>query len=68
VIIATGNRPSLVLAVGARSARGEIVYAASLVAQRLAAGLYHETSDPAEAYEHVSRSRPTRHRERWVPA
>ena len=68
VIIGAGDRPSLVLAVGARSTRGEIVYPVSPVAQRLGAGLDHETSDPAEAYEHVSRPRPTRYRDGWLQA
>ena len=68
VIVGAGDRPAVVLAVGARSADGGIVYPASLVAQRLGAGVDHETSDPAEAYAQYSRPEPTSYRDGRLPA
>jgi uncharacterized cupin superfamily protein len=52
IIVATGTRAAIVLAVGARgrSIRGGIVYPVSELAGRYGASVDHETTDPAEAY------------------
>jgi uncharacterized cupin superfamily protein len=67
VIVGAGDRPSLVLAVGARSGGGGLTYPESAVAQRLGVGVEHETSDPGEAYTRFSEPRQTRYRDGWLP-
>jgi uncharacterized cupin superfamily protein len=67
VIVGTGDRPCLVLAVGARTGAGGLVYPESEAAQRHGAGVERETSDPKEAYARFSRITETRCREDWLP-
>ena len=67
VIVGAGDRPCLVLAVGARTGAGGLVYPASEVARRHGAGAERETSDPKEAYAHVSKIEETRCRDDWLP-
>jgi uncharacterized cupin superfamily protein len=67
VIVGAGDRPCLVLAVGARTDAGGLVYPVSEAAVRRGAGVERETSDPKEAYARFSRLRETRCRESWLP-
>ena len=66
VIVGAGDRPSVVLAVGARTGAGGLVYPASEVAQRHGAGVERETSDPGEAYARFSEVRESRYEEGWL--
>jgi uncharacterized cupin superfamily protein len=66
VIVGAGEAPALVLAVGARSGGGGLVYPVSEAAKRHGAGVERETSDPAEAYARFSKLRETRCREGWL--
>jgi uncharacterized cupin superfamily protein len=66
-ILGAGAGPALVLAVGARSG-GDTVYPESEVAQRLGAGVAHETTEPDEAYVGFSDMKPTSCRDGWLPS
>jgi len=57
-IVATGDAPALILAVGARKERGSVRYPADRTAQRYGAGADRETASPAEAYARFSEPRP----------
>ena len=70
VIIGAGERPCVVLAVGARDrSRGTDwgAYTVDEVAQRHGAGVDRETTDRNEAYARFSRSELTRYRKGWLP-
>jgi uncharacterized cupin superfamily protein len=67
VIVGAGEGPCVVLAVGARTGAGGLVYPVAEAAQRRGAGVDTETSDPAEAYARFSRPRETRYRDAWLP-
>ena len=70
VIVGAGDRPSLVLAVGARDRStgpdwgGYTVDEAAL---RHGAGVEQETTDAKEAYARFARREPTRYGEGWLP-
>jgi uncharacterized cupin superfamily protein len=49
-IVAAGDEPALILAVGARKERGSARYPADEAAQRHRAGVAEATASPAEAY------------------
>jgi quercetin dioxygenase-like cupin family protein len=72
-IVATGTRPAVVLAVGARGRGigGGVVYPVSEVAARYGVSVARETTDPTEAYAkaHVGlpRSKFAPYREGWLP-
>jgi quercetin dioxygenase-like cupin family protein len=57
-MVATGDEPALVLAVGARKERGSVFYPHDDAAVRHGAGVEVETGSPAEAY--ASFSEPVR--------
>jgi uncharacterized cupin superfamily protein len=67
-IVGAGDRPALVLAVGARTqeSRGSVVYPAEPVAQRHGAGVDKETREPRAAYERFE-IRPAAYEEGWLP-
>jgi uncharacterized cupin superfamily protein len=54
-IIATGDEPALVLAVGARKEKGSVRYPVEPAATRHGAGVERATASPAEAYARFSR-------------
>jgi uncharacterized cupin superfamily protein len=57
-IIASGDEPALVLAVGARKEKGSVRYPVETAATRHGAGVERETGSPAEAYARFSEPRP----------
>jgi uncharacterized cupin superfamily protein len=70
VIVAAGEAPCVVLAVGARDRSvgpdwGG--YPVDETAIRHGAGVERETTDPKEAYARFPRGEPTRYREGWLP-
>ena len=73
IIVATGDRAALVVAVGARGrgVGGGVVYTVSELAARHGASVERETTSAAEAYEKIRedlpRSRWVEYREGWLP-
>ena len=73
IIVATGDRAAIVVAVGARGrgVGGGVVYTVSEVAARYGASVERETTSAAEAYEKIRedlpRSRWVEYREGWLP-
>ena len=73
IIVATGDRAAIVVAVGARGrgVGGGVVYTVSEIAARYGASVERETTSAAEAYEKVRadlpRSRWVEYREGWLP-
>jgi uncharacterized cupin superfamily protein len=70
VIIGAGERPCLVLAVGARDRSTGPDWGAYIgdeAAQRHGAGVERETTDANEAYARFPRGRLTRYGEGWLP-
>ena len=67
VILGAGDRPSVVLAVGARTGAGGLVYPESAAAQRHGAGVERQTTDPSEAYARFSELRASRYGDGWLP-
>ena len=65
IIVATGDRAAIVVAVGARGrgVGGGVVYTVSELAARYGASVERETTSAAEAYEKVRKDLP---RSRWV--
>ena len=70
MIVGAGERPCVVLAVGAwERSRGSGwgAYTVDAAAQRHDAGVGEETSDPGEAYARFPRGGLTRYRDGWLP-
>lgn len=67
VIVGAGERPCVVLMVGARNAGREIAYPASKTAAGLGASAAADTTDPREAYA-AFETPPRPGRFRWPPA
>jgi uncharacterized cupin superfamily protein len=70
IIVGAGDRPSVVLAIGAREHQdgaGWGGYTVDEAALRHGAGADEETTDPMKAYAPVPRREPTRYREGWLP-
>jgi uncharacterized cupin superfamily protein len=70
IVIGAGNRPCVVLAVGAREHQGDGFsggYTVDEVARRHSAGVEQETTVVEEAYAHVPKRGPTRYDEGWLP-
>lgn len=73
IIVATGDRAAIVVAVGARGrgVGGGVVYTVSELAARHGASVERETTSAAEAYEKIRedlpRSRWVEYREGWLP-
>jgi uncharacterized cupin superfamily protein len=73
IIVATGDRAAIVVAVGARGrgVGGGVVYTVSEIAARYGASVERETTSAAEAYEKVRadlpRSRWVEYRDGWLP-
>jgi uncharacterized cupin superfamily protein len=66
-IVGAGDRPAVVLAVGARGGRKGIVYLVAPAAVRREAGVEEETTKPAEAYARFPRARRCTYRAGWLP-
>jgi uncharacterized cupin superfamily protein len=68
-IVGAGDGPCVVVAVGARATTGDGWggYRIDEVALRHRAGVERDTTEPAEAYEHVNKREFTRYREGWLP-
>jgi uncharacterized cupin superfamily protein len=67
VIVGAGDRPAVVLAVGARGGRRGLVYLVDAVALEHAAGVEEETTSYAEAYGKLPPSSRTAYRDGWLP-
>jgi hypothetical protein len=70
VIVGAGSGPCVVLAVGAREHADDPdwgAYPVDEAALRHAAGVTAETSDPPAAYAGLTRRRPVRYRDGWLP-
>jgi uncharacterized cupin superfamily protein len=67
VILGAGDRPAILIAVGARGGRKGIVYLADPVAIAHGAGVEKETTKSAEAYARFPGSARSRYRDGWLP-
>lgn len=67
VLVGAGNRPAVVLAVGARGGRKGIVYLVERAALRRDAGVEVETTKSTEAYARFPPSTRSRYRDGWLP-
>ena len=68
MIVASGDEPAVVLAVGARGlSRKGIVYVPSKTAKKHGVSVKEETTKPAEAYADLPRSSRVAYREGWLP-
>ena len=70
VIVGAGDKPCLVLSVGARvrsTGPDWGAYTVDEAARRHGAGVERETTDPKEAYARFPGGAPTRYREGWLP-
>jgi uncharacterized cupin superfamily protein len=70
VIVGAGPLGCWVVAVGARDHSTGAdwgAYTVDAAAQRLGAGVEHETADPSVAYARYPEREPTRYREGWLP-
>jgi uncharacterized cupin superfamily protein len=68
VIVGAGKGPAVVLAVGARGRRRKgLVYPASKLALKHAAGVKKETTDPSEAYGSFAGWKRSLYQDGWLP-
>ncbi len=68
VIVGAGERASVIVAVGTRSAAGDWgAYTVDEVALRHGAGVEEETTKPSEAYARFPPERFVRYEEGWLP-
>jgi uncharacterized cupin superfamily protein len=68
IIVGAGERPSVVLAVGARGRRRRgMVYPVSKVALKHRAGVKKETTDASEAYDSFAGWKRSLYQEGWLP-
>ncbi|HET8874425.1 MAG TPA: cupin domain-containing protein [Gaiellaceae bacterium] len=68
MIVAAGDEPAVVLAVGARGVRRKgIVYPVSETAAKYGAAVKKEATDPKAAYADVPRSSRSAYEEGWLP-
>ena len=68
-IVGAGNGPCVVVAVGARAHDGKPDwggYPVNEVAARHGASARAETTEPGEAYAHLTRRQPTGYRDGWL--
>jgi uncharacterized cupin superfamily protein len=66
-IIGAGNRPAVVVAVGARGGRKGVVYQVAAAARKHGAGVKQETPKAAEAYAQFPKPSRSLYREGWLP-
>jgi uncharacterized cupin superfamily protein len=69
-LVGAGSGPCVVVAVGGRAhadTPGWGGYTVDEVALRHGAGAKEPTTEPREAYAHLTRRQPTRHRDGWLP-
>jgi len=68
MIVAVGDGPAVVVAVGARGlARKGLVYPVSKPAEKLGVSVRQETTKPGEAYADLAPSRRVAYGEGWLP-
>lgn len=67
MIIGAGERPSVVLAVGARGSGKGVVYPVSEVAAKYGVSVEKETTAPDEAYADLPKPVPLTYRQGWLP-
>jgi uncharacterized cupin superfamily protein len=67
VLIGAGDRPAVVLAVGARGGRKGLVYLVDRAALAHGAGVEQETTKPAEAYARFPPPKRSQYRDGWLP-
>jgi uncharacterized cupin superfamily protein len=67
-IVGAGDRPAVVLAVGARGGRKGIVYFVNAAALDHDAGVEQETTKSAEAYARFAPSTRSPYRDGWLPS
>jgi uncharacterized cupin superfamily protein len=71
IIVGAGDRPCVVLAIGAREHIEEHVnggaYVVDETALRHGAGVQEETNEPARAYARFPGTQPARYRDGWLP-
>jgi uncharacterized cupin superfamily protein len=70
IVVGAGDGPCVALAIGARehqTAAGWGGYTVDETALRHGVGVEQETTDATEAYAHLSRRKPARYREGWLP-
>jgi uncharacterized cupin superfamily protein len=67
VLVGAGDRPAIVVAVGARGGRRGLAYLVEPAALEHGAGVERETAKYAEAYASFPRSKRTRYEEGWLP-
>jgi uncharacterized cupin superfamily protein len=65
VFVGAGDGPCAILAIGRRRGGG-VVYPASELAQRHAAGVEVETPEPIEAYKDIRPDEPVGYRDGWL--
>ena len=69
-IVGAGDRPCIVVAVGARAHANDPEwgrYPVDDAAARHGASVTEATSDPSTAYAHLTRRKPARYRDDWLP-
>jgi uncharacterized cupin superfamily protein len=66
VFVGAGDGPCALLAIGGRSG-GDVIYPASVLAQRHKAGVAKETTEPREAYADAWGPTPVGYRDGWLP-
>ena len=67
MIVAAGDEPCVVVAVGARGGRTGLVYTVSDAAAKRGVSVTKETTKPAEAYADLPPSRRVAYGDRWLP-
>jgi uncharacterized cupin superfamily protein len=68
MLVATGDRPAVVVAVGARGGRSGLVYPVSELAAMHGVSVEAETTKPDEAYADLPRSQRVSYGEGWLPS
>jgi uncharacterized cupin superfamily protein len=66
MIVGAGERPSVVLAVGARGSGKGVVYPVSEVAAKYRVSVEKETTEPDEAYADLTKPMPLTYRTGWL--
>ena len=67
MIVATGDEPAVVIAVGGRGGRTGLRYLVDPVARELGVSVEAEATKPAEAYAGYRRPTRTSYRDGWLP-
>jgi len=67
MLVAVGEEPAVVIAVGARGRRGGLFYPASEAAARRGISVEADTREPSEAYADLARPSRVSYGEGWLP-